>query len=113
MGNATLNSLPACQIKRVANLVSCLQDLVETRSELSGEKTPYRLWIDTLCCPVEIKGKTIALQRIADVYRNTTRVLVLDESFTKYNSKQAEPAELMLRVLGASTWMRRLWAFQG
>jgi hypothetical protein len=113
MGNPETNSLPECQIKRVANLVSLLQDSVESTGGVLGEKIPYRFWIDTLCCPVEKSSNKIALKRITDVYTNAAHVLVLDASLTHCISVNIDPAELMLRALGASAWMRRLWTFQG
>jgi hypothetical protein len=73
----------------------------------------YRLWIDTLCCPVERSGKMISLERIALVYRNATHVLVLDSSISGYSTEAASPTELLVRAFCTSSWMRRLWTLQG
>lgn len=54
----------------------------------------------------------MALQRIADVYRNATHVLVLDSALTQFEAEGRHPAELLLRVFACSPWMRRLWTLQ-
>ena len=96
---------------KLARLISSIQrqtEVTETENPIS-----YRLWVDTLCCPVELGGKMTALQRLADVYRNAKHVLVLDSALTKLSSESTHPAELLLRTFGASPWMRRLWTLQG
>jgi hypothetical protein len=95
-----------CQVARLQKLISDLQGTAD-------DKPAYRLWIDTLCCPVELSGKLISLERIADVYRNATHVLVLDSSLTSFTTTDKHPAELMLRIFATSAWMRRLWTLQG
>jgi Heterokaryon incompatibility protein (HET) len=104
------NSLQCCQIARLVDLVTKLQETIE--STASSKQPKYLFWIDTLCCPVEKKAKKVALERIADVYRNATYVLVLDASLSPYPSKGVHCAELLLRISG-SAWMRRLWTLQG
>ncbi|KAL7917865.1 hypothetical protein ACQKWADRAFT_305659 [Trichoderma austrokoningii] len=110
LGNPRANSLPRCQVKRVAQLIASLQDQVEV--EQTEYKTKYRIWIDTLCCPIELESKLIALERIAGVYRNAAHVLVLDATLTGLHSQDTHPAELLLRIYCASPWMRRLWTLQ-
>lgn len=68
LGNPEENALPRCQVARVARHIAVL------------DKSDGWLWLDTLCCPTETEGKMIALQRMADVYRNAHNVLVLDAS---------------------------------
>ncbi|KAL7943305.1 hypothetical protein V8C42DRAFT_328674 [Trichoderma barbatum] len=110
LGNPKANSLPRCQVKHVAQLMASIQTQIETGD--AEYKTRYRMWIDTLCCPIELGSKLIALERIANVYRNATHVLVLDASLTGFDTKDTHPAELLLRIYGASPWMRRLWTLQ-
>ncbi|KAL6788129.1 hypothetical protein J3E68DRAFT_444819 [Trichoderma sp. SZMC 28012] len=110
LGNPKANSLPRCQIKHVAQLIASMQTEAETGD--AEYRTQYQMWIDTLCCPVELGGKMIALERIASVYLNAAHVLVLDASLTGFDPQDTHPAELMLRVYGASPWMRRLWTLQ-
>lgn len=111
LGNPTANTLPGCQVDRLISLVANLQNTVDPDWKERGQP-PYRIWIDSLCCPVESKGKSIALERIADVYRNAAHVLVLDSSLTSFPSEAVDPAELLFRALSCSPWMRRLWTFQ-
>lgn len=111
LGNPTANALPRCQVDRLISLVASLQKTVDSDWKERGQ-TPYRIWVDSLCCPVESNGKSISLERIANVYRNAAHVLVLDASFTCFPSKTAEPAELLFRAVSCSAWMRRLWTFQ-
>ncbi|ROW09878.1 hypothetical protein VPNG_06298 [Cytospora leucostoma] len=110
LGNPDVNALPECQVDRIISLVAGLQKAVDPEWD-KRNRTPYRLWIDTLCCPVDLAGKTVALERIADVYRNATHVLVLDTSFTLLSTEAIHPAELLSRI-SCSAWMRRLWTFQ-
>ncbi|POR38277.1 Uncharacterized protein TPAR_01537 [Tolypocladium paradoxum] len=111
LGNPNRNSLPRCQIARLARMTASLQE--QAQKNQTGPSTPYRIWVDTLCCPVGLEGKLVALQRIADVYRQATHVLVLDSSLAAFKSEGTHPAELLLRTFGASPWMRRLWTLQG
>ncbi|KAJ9155246.1 HET domain protein [Pleurostoma richardsiae] len=112
LGNPIANSLPRCQVARIARLVMDLQHSVEyATTPLTGGEA-YRIWIDPLCCPVEVSTKRIALSRIADVYRKATHILVLDKSISSFASKGKHPAELLLRAIGCSAWMRRLWTLQ-
>lgn len=75
-------------------------------------QTP-RLWLDTLCCPIELQPKLVSLARIADVYRKAHHVLVLDTSLTAFEYEASHPAELLVRAFLCSPWMRRLWTLQG
>lgn len=61
---------------------------------------------------MEWDGKKISLERIADVYRNSTHTLVLDATVSNMSSEGIHAAELLLRILSCSPWMRRLWTFQ-
>lgn len=95
----------------MAQLIASLQGQVD--AEQTEHRIQYRIWIDTFCCPIELESKLIALERIAGVYRNAAHVLVLDATLTGLNSQDTHPAELLLRIYGASPWMRRLWTLQG
>lgn len=110
LGNPTNNALPACQISKVA------EDVAQLNRDMNEDQSPqaaYRVWIDTICCPVEREGKAIALQRIAGVYSNATHVLVLESSLICLNTTTCHIAERMLRTFTCSAWMRRLWTVQG
>lgn len=111
LGNQEENALHQCQLSHIARRVQALQTLVEGRT--SSSPNGYRVWIGALCCPVELEGKMKALQRIAKVYQDATHVLVFDSSISTLVSTKLDAAELCLRALGTSTWMRRLWTLQG
>lgn len=110
LGNPKSNALPSCQVSKVANSIAQLSQ------DLNGENSEppkYRVWVDTICCPVELEGKAIALDRITSVYENSTHVLVLDSSLTCLDTRTCEKAELLLKTFSCSPWMRRLWTLQG
>jgi hypothetical protein len=111
MGNPKENSLPQCQIAKVASLVAELGKTVGTAVDASAPA--YRFWLDTLLCPVERVGNAISLARIKDVYRNAKHVLVLDASIMRHRFESLSAAEALLRIFATSAWMRRLWTLQG
>ncbi|OAA70034.1 HET domain protein [Akanthomyces lecanii RCEF 1005] len=106
LGNPRVMALPRCQLRYLADITESLSRRTDHHLE-----DVFLFWIDTLCCPVENTLKTIALERIADVYCNAAHVLVLDWSLAQF-SANTHPAELLLRTFGASRWMRRLWTLQ-
>ena len=104
MGNPKENSLPQCQILRLKELSAQL-----------GVKSFVQpaFWIDTLCIPVASEYKSarkLAIRRMADTYRQSRRVLVVDADLQQC-SKQSSRTELATRVLCCG-WMRRLWTLQ-
>ncbi|KLU85489.1 hypothetical protein MAPG_04512 [Magnaporthiopsis poae ATCC 64411] len=119
LGNPRENALQSCQMDRLARLIKEMPYQAVPR-EAGGQAEPeerprYWFWIDTLCCPISLKEKRIALERIAAVYRRAAHVLVLDKSvfpFTSDGEGPAKAAENCLRMVGSSTWMRRLWTLQ-
>ena len=114
LGNPSRNAIQQCQVTRLLSLVG---DLEAARTQAKGnpspQLSPYRLWIDTLCCPVELSGKHIALERIKNVYIEAAHVLVLDSFISSFPYKGRPAAEPVLRILATSSWMRRLWTLQG
>ncbi len=110
LGNPRRNALPNCQVVRICNTVA---ELNRTLNESNDPRSEYLVWVHTICCPVELEGKAIALERIADVYKNSTHVLVLDSSLTCLNTETCDLAERLLRTFSFSAWMRRLWTLQG
>ena len=113
LGNPEASSLHRCQVARVARLVMHLQLKDKDPSSQSAVESTYRIWADTFCCPVELVTKKIALTRIADIYRKATDILVIDKSIPMFVSEGKHPAELLLRIVVCSAWMRRLWTLQG
>lgn len=87
--------------------------LLEKLPREPGTMEPPRLWVDTLCCPLEPDAKVISLERIANVYKSAHHVLVLDKSLMGVTYEGTHVAELLVRAFGCSPWMRRLWTLQG
>lgn len=110
LGNPHRTALPSCQLLKIATSVAQLNEALNKSDDPRSE---YRVWIDTICCPVALAGKAMALERIADVYRNSAHVLVFDSSVMCLNSTTCDIAEMLLRTFSCSAWMRRLWTLQG
>ena len=107
IGNPKANALPSCQISRLYHL--CLQRPYRFRNSLRQ----VAFWIDTLCIPVDSTFKEyrkLAITRLAGVFREAKRVLVLDAGLQN-SSKECSRLELATRMLCAG-WMKRLWTFQ-
>lgn len=113
LGNPRANSLPLCQMERIANHVA---KLFQNEGAL--------FWIDTLCVPHSKHGKRLAIKKMKDTYQNADRVLVLDVQLMRtpidFQCWQRSPEdnrrvnlakELLLRI-ALCGWMRRLWTFQ-
>lgn len=114
LGNPRQNALPGCQLAKVARSVAQLaRDHAVSGESGVAEAEEYRVWIDTICCPIELGGKAIALERIAKVYENAAHVLVFDSSLMCLDTTECHLVYLILRVFSCSPWMRRLWTLQG
>lgn len=97
LGSSTEAGLPACQLRRLADLASKV---------LPGAA----IWLDGICIPEadDLRGEAIGL--MARTYRDATAVLVLDGGLQ--HCRTTEPLGVtILRVL-TSGWMRRLWTLQ-
>ncbi|KAF7179325.1 hypothetical protein CNMCM7691_008258 [Aspergillus felis] len=70
------------------------------------------VWIDTLCIPHEHEVRSLAIQRIRDVYVGAYRTMLLDSEIKQVDPRSASDLELVLRVLYCSGWIRRLWTLQ-
>lgn len=104
LGNTHGNSLPACQIKRLA------KHLQAATASLSFDATPY-LWVDTMCVPLQPKiRRKAAIAAMSTVYESASFVLVLDETLGKVPIPRS--CEETLWYIFTSPWMTRLWTFQ-
>ena len=106
LGNVETNSLPLCQIKRLAKLIT--QSFRSARRYIDPA-----IWIDTLCVPVAehlIKYRKLAIAKMAETYKRADQVLVLDTELQQASSTGSR-AELATRILCCG-WMRRLWTLQ-
>jgi hypothetical protein len=131
LGNTGRNALPQCQLRHIHRLLTALGTpcsigkaeapfqrwLRHTYQLLTGlcfqrftdePQSRLYLWLDTLCCPVDAKYKSIALARIPRVYREATGVLVLDTSLIEMDGTGLDPIERLFRVF-TSGWIFRLW----
>jgi hypothetical protein len=98
LGNPRNNSMPSCQLRRLASYVKNL--------DVPG----LCLWIDTLCIPVSNRSlRTQAILNLPRTFREAHTVLVLDAEL--YGVAQRGAMELAIRVFCCG-WMRRLWTFQ-
>ncbi|KAK4450432.1 hypothetical protein QBC34DRAFT_349181 [Podospora aff. communis PSN243] len=114
LGNTQDNTLQRCQIGKLRQLVSAVEEAVWA-TDKSKPRPKYYIWIDTLCCPVfklEPEHNKLSLLRMKTVYEKATHVLVLDLALSIHDAENLRPATLLLRIFGTSIWMRRLWTLQ-
>jgi hypothetical protein len=100
----TEKGLPGCQIKRLAQLTSCI---LEAHGRASGGGA---FWIDTLCIPEIDDMRHRAIGLMAQTYKEAEAVLVIDSGLRQISSS-APLEERMFHVV-FSRWMQRLWTFQ-
>lgn len=98
LGNLHENSLPQCQTLRLHRLVS----------EASNIST--RFWLDTLCIPLEKRGRSLALQMLDKTYTTAQRTLVLNVELMNTPALVTR-SEILARIVTCS-WMRRLWTLE-
>ena len=95
----TERGLPACQ----------LQKLARHRSQLIGSPL---IWIDGLCIPGEPTAKRKAINKMADVYSNSTATLVYDAGLqAMFFHLQSSSSTLAVRFFTCA-WVHRLWTLQ-
>ncbi|EKV11131.1 Heterokaryon incompatibility [Penicillium digitatum] len=135
LGNTEGNSLPYCQLKLLyeeARRVLTSGEYVPRYeggpfgplhtgaarfAHFAGSQTLRRddsvlLWIDTLCIPHQPDVRSLAIQRIREVYVDAYRTIILDSEMRHVSASSTSHLELLLRVLHCSGWMRRLWTLQ-
>lgn len=91
LGNVKSNSLPYCQILRMQHLISRLGHMKDWESTF---------WIDSLCIPVGPENeefRKLAITRLADTFRESSHVLVLNTELQK--SKACSRIELATRII--------------
>ncbi|KAJ5442416.1 hypothetical protein N7445_005423 [Penicillium cf. griseofulvum] len=135
LGNTEGNSLPICQMKFLYEQARCvltgdeyvpryengpfgplhtgtarLAHLVSNKALRRDESV--LLWIDTLCIPHQPDVRSLAIQRMREVYLDGYRTMIIDSEMRKVNASSSTHLELLLRVLYCSGWIRRLWTLQ-
>ncbi|OKL58949.1 hypothetical protein UA08_05525 [Talaromyces atroroseus] len=135
MGNCNGNSLPNCQVRllyeQATRLVTDKEYIprqvgdplehIETGvsrlahfafGQARGKDKSVLVWIDTLCIPEQRDVRSLAIQRIRQVYLDAYRVLILDSEMREVESNSISRTQLLIRVVFCSGWMRRLWTLQ-
>jgi hypothetical protein len=133
LGNQEENSLPECQIKRLARYLEKTPPLGVRSGFLKGHMWSWDImrlkkvknlkyfWIDTLCIPVDTPGgpgadenknlKALAIEKIAPTFARASRVIILDYEMENFMPKCAESYERTVRLL-FSAWAGRCWTLQ-
>ncbi|KAL2853185.1 hypothetical protein BJX68DRAFT_234159 [Aspergillus pseudodeflectus] len=135
LGNPHANSLPHCQLeflydrarpllrekeyiphykeKTLGVLHSRASRIAHFAANATrGGDDSVLVWIDTLCIPHQDDVRSLAIQRIRDVYVGAYRTMIIDSSMMMIDSRACSKLELCLRVLYCSGWVRRLWTLQ-
>ncbi|KAJ5706179.1 hypothetical protein N7536_001868 [Penicillium majusculum] len=135
LGNTEGNSLPNCQLRLLyeearhvltggeyvpryeGGPFAALHTSAARLAHFAGSQTLRRgdsvlLWIDTLCIPHQPDVRSLAIQRIREVYEDAYRTMIIDSEMRHVSASSTSHLELLLRVLHCSGWMRRLWTLQ-
>ena len=70
-----------------------------------------RIWIDTLCIPLDDETRKIAISNLKRYYSTASMTVVLDAELMRLNHKDGPQEELLTQV-ALSKWMRRCWTYQ-
>ena len=132
LGNQSANSLPECQLKRLARYIE------RTPLPISDFSRGYMFsidfmrmnsivrskffWIDTLCIPVSHNGrkgrkakddylKQLAIEKITPTFARASRVIVLDYEMERFQPERSDWCETATRLL-FSAWAGRCWTLQ-
>ena len=75
----------------------------DIRTELGGVLRA-RIWIDTLCVPLQPpEARRVAISRLSEVYGTCRTVFVLDSDFLYQNLCDMTETEALIRIY-CSTW---------
>ncbi|KAL0261580.1 hypothetical protein SLS55_003010 [Diplodia seriata] len=141
LGNPKQNALPMCQIQHFYNILrdapwwdvqtkeskekraqGRYKDRQIKQSGVGIPKSirapireffgrPVRIWLDTLCVPVEGETKKMAITKLKRYYANADMTVVLDAELLRIEHKRCTEGEILLRI-ALSGWMRRCWTYQ-
>lgn len=130
LGNPASNSLPRCQIIKLAKYIKELEPpklapqqgvvnmgyLRMDFRRMTRTLDTSHFWLDTLCIPVgeqyfDLKMK--AINQMAAIYAGASQVLILDSNMEQLslNGPGVEACEILARMCVAP-WMGRSWTFQ-
>lgn len=126
LGNVANNSLPHCQLYRLQSFVSQIEfkyprDAGWKKQTITAPvgkilsarlvQNPGYFWIDTLCIPLELRYRKLAIARMRLTYAAARWVLVLDSELLAVTTEGLTIRELSLRMV-RSGHMRRVWTLQ-
>ncbi|KAI0632924.1 hypothetical protein C8Q77DRAFT_1059205 [Trametes polyzona] len=100
MGSTTEDGLPGCVVERIAGLVQW------TYPDSDGA-----FWMDSLCVPAVETLRKDAILLMGKTYRDSAKVLVVDECIRTQCSESKSWEENLFRI-ATSGWIRRVWTLQ-
>ncbi|KAF2149316.1 hypothetical protein K461DRAFT_300877 [Myriangium duriaei CBS 260.36] len=112
LGNNYRNALPECQLRALRDYIR------EMTGEVEDSHVEQPFWMDTLCVPVYVQGRSSnesytakmrSLNRMDSIYAEAESVLVLDLELMATRSHSIE--NCLARVV-TSAWMSRCWTYQ-
>ena len=104
LGNQQSNSLPICQLKKLA--------LAVDRASHS-RKGPQLIWMDILCIPVQSEyaaERRTSINKMGIIYAAAETVLVLDYELQRIPIKNVDRLQVLAHLLTCS-WMERAWTY--
>jgi len=133
LGNKRANSLPECQLKRLARYIESQPPLGTdmsaghffaidfVRMKVGSDRSKF-FWIDTLCIPVRQKRptspeegkdylKSLSIAKITPTFAGASRVIVLDYEMERFHPENSDWCETSARLL-FSAWAGRCWTLQ-
>ncbi|KAL3470429.1 hypothetical protein BJX99DRAFT_239542 [Aspergillus californicus] len=102
LGNPHNNTLPHCQLLYIQDLVNSLYPETSTQ---------VKFWVDTMCIPVDpdhLKFRRMAINRMGDTYRRSSKTLALDNSLMIQESTDMDWVEMNMRIKYCP-WVSRAW----
>ncbi len=87
--------LPLCQLRNLQNV-------------LFQVGPSSLIWVDALCIPHEPTIRNLAIDMMAEVYKRSTAIIILDAGLRSRPLGKFSTAELAVRLLTCN-WMQRLW----
>ncbi|GIZ44570.1 hypothetical protein CKM354_000776500 [Cercospora kikuchii] len=96
LGNPLQNGLPACQLLRLKRIMQ------------QADCATYAFWLDPLCVPLNSDWKSRAVEKMDEVYRQASKVIVVDRDLMRCRGNNIFRRMCMLM----SDWITRIWTLQ-
>ncbi|KAF9630361.1 HET domain-containing protein [Lasiodiplodia theobromae] len=122
-GNPTANTLPKCQLQRLAARLSAISNAQQSwvgrlwKWLRDPPPTSHLLWMDTLCIPPQQDSedrkslRKKAIHRMALIYVSAEQVLVLDAELENF-THESSPRELTDALISCARWNARCWTLE-